>query len=313
MSIKIRICFIGDGSHAKRIKRSLSNLQVNYLCINFDRNKSLINQPDILSCDAVFLTSPNNTHADYLDQLNKSYSGYIYCEKPPINEFDQIGIFDKINYKKCFFGFNYRYSKINSFVKNIKKNYHLGCPINMSIHVSYPFAIKQAYKDSWKSKINCSPQGVVENLAIHYIDMSLEIFGKFKKIHTVLNNITKVTKVDDTAKLFIEHENSSTTDIFVSYSTSVKDEIYITFENGDIQYDGSEINFYYPKNSFGDNGLAVRPPIIAKDKINGDQIYDSSMDNCVNEFISKVIDKGFFDRKVFESTRISTLAMFQVL
>lgn len=313
MTSNIRICFIGDGSHAKRIKKSLSNLKINYLCINFDRNKSLINQPDVLSCDAVFLTSPNNTHADYLDQLNKNYSGYIYCEKPPINEFDQIKIFDKINYKKCFFGFNYRYSKINSFVDTAKKNYNLGSPINMSIHVSYPFASKKAYKASWKSKIKCSPQGVLENLAIHYIDMSLDIFGKFTKIYAVLNNFSKVSKVNDTAKLFIEHENKSTTDIFVSYSTSVKDEIFITFENGDIQYDGSVINFYYPKNSFGDDGLAVRPPVVSRAEFNGDQIYDSSMEHCVNEFITKVLNKDFFDRKIFENTRISTLAMFQIL
>jgi len=45
---------------------------------------SLIHNIQDLNSDIIFITSPNSTHANYLNKLSKSYKGYVFCEKPPI-------------------------------------------------------------------------------------------------------------------------------------------------------------------------------------------------------------------------------------
>ena len=312
METPVRICFIGDGSHANRIKNALKNLKINCSFVEFDRTKALNSQPDLLDCHAVFITSPNNTHAMYLDELNKYFYGYIYCEKPPINKINQINILENINPSKCFFGFNYRYSKIFSFVEEMKEKYNLGKEINMYIHVSYPFAIKEAYLKSWKSKITKSPLGVIENLGIHYIDLAINLFGKFRNVFIIKNNICDTGSAIDTATIFCEHENNASTQIFVSYATLVKDEIYFTFENGDINYDGITLNLLYPKNTFDESGLAVCPSIASSSEIGGYDLYDKSLNDCVEAFMAVVINEEKFESILFENSKMSTLAMLEI-
>jgi len=309
----IRISFIGDGSHAKRIKNSLKRQKIQFETVDFDRKKNLSIQDSVLACDAIFITSPNNTHANYLAEVNKFFKGYVYCEKPPINRLDEIKIYDSLDYRRFFFGFNFRYSPLVDFINKAKKNFDLGSPINLSIHVSYPFAIKKAYLESWKSNKKSSPNGVIENLAIHYIDFALNIFGIFRTISLVKNNISKNGKVADTASLFFEHINKSTTEIFVSYSSSVQERISITFENGDIHFDGNHLELYYPRDTFGHDGLAQTPPKVFFKEYNNDENYDYSLDRCLFEFITKVQSLQDFDKVLYDNSRRATMAMFGIL
>jgi len=310
MKDAIDLCFIGNGSHAGVIKNTLCDLNIKHNIVVFNRELELSKQPEVLNCAAIFIVSPNNTHAYYLRELNSVFNGYIYCEKPPVNQISEISILDEVNSSKLFFGFNYRYSDIGLFIADMSRKYGLGKMINMSIHVSYPFAIKEKYSHSWKSNVSNSPYGIIENLGIHYIDLSVTLLGRIKNIFISKRNIGQTGAVVDTATICCEHDNDATTQIFVSYISLVKDEMYFTFENGDVSYDGSVFTCFYPTACFGDSGLAIRPPAVCSLEVGEGVLYDNSMRNCLKEFMSVVMKKGSFDPCLFHNAKISVLAMF---
>jgi predicted dehydrogenase len=306
---QLKICFIGNGSHAKRIQEVLSCLSVNYRVVDFERAARLSGQIDVINCHVIFITSPNDTHAQYLSELSEHFNGYIYCEKPPINRLEDLKIFDAVDFERCFFGFNLRYSGIHGFLSDVKKQFPLGRLLNTHIHRSYPFAIKPEYQDSWKSDKTRSPHGVLENLGVHYVDLSMMFSGNIKDIRKRKINLLGSGSAVDTATIFCEHENGSTSHIFVSYATSFREEMYLTFEKGDISYDGDVSQVYYPRDSFDSRGLSIRPPVVLAKTLNSEALYDESMRNCIKEFVEVVLNKGGFNPDLALRSRSAVLAI----
>ena len=303
------VCFIGNGSHANRIKNVFSNIKIDFNFIEHDRTLDIDQQPDLLNSDIIFITSPNHTHISYLRKLSKIYEGYVYCEKPPINKFEDLEIFDLINPSKFFFGFNYRYSDIQEFILQTKEKYDIGKLVNINMHMSYPFSIKENYKHSWKSDINKSPIGVIENLGIHYIDLSVTFLGAIKQVLLNSTNINRSGTADDTASISLLHKNSSTSQIFVSYATLARENMYFAFERGDINFNGSELNAYYPRETFNNEGLSICPPVVLSKSISGELLASRSLLNCINYFINIVSRNDSFNHDLLYNSRISTFAM----
>jgi predicted dehydrogenase len=305
----LEICFIGNGSHANRIKKIISNIGHNFKFIEHNRTLDLHLQTDVLNCDIIFITSPNDTHIDYIKLLSIIYDGYVYCEKPPINKVEDLEIFDLINPSKFFFGFNYRFSEIQKFIVQTKEKYDLGELININVHMSYPYSVKEHYKYSWKSDIEKSPFGVIENLGIHYLDLSVTLLGAVKKVFLNSTNINQTGTADDTASVSLLHENGSTSQIFISYATLAREDLYFSFERGDINYNGTELNAYYPREIFNQKGLFITPPIVLSKSIDSELFNSESLKNCVDYFINIVQTNDSFEQALFNNARISTLAM----
>ena len=303
------ICFIGSGSHSDRIKKIISNIGHKFNLIEHDRTLDLDQQPDVLDCDIIFITSPNNTHIDYLRKLSTCYQGYVYCEKPPINKLEDLEIFDSINPSKLFFGFNLRYSEIHKFILQTKEKFDLGELININMHMSYPFSVKEDYKYSWKSDINKSPSGVIENVGIHLLDLSVTFLGAVKEVFLNSTNINKTGTAEDTASVSLLHENGSTSQTFVSYATLAREDIYFSFERGDVNYNGIEFNVYFPRETFNQEGLSIPPPVVLSKSINSVTLHSDSLKNCIDYFINIVLSNHDFNHDLFKNSRISTSAM----
>ncbi len=307
----LKICFIGDGNHAKRIQKILLDLNVNYSLVECDRSVDIEKQSDVMDSHVIFITSPNNTHAYYLNKLSDYYNGYVFCEKPPVNRLADFKILDKINSEKFFFGFNLRFSEIIKIIKDIDKEYDFGELINVNIHVAYPFSVKDEYSSSWKSDIDKSPCGIVENLGIHYIDLSVELLGNIVNTFKSSRNVNQTGSADDTATIFCLFENNnSTSQIFVSYSTIYRESMHFTFENGSIDYDGNEFKAYYPRETFNKKGFSVHPPLIYSKEINSELLYYQSLLKCIKEFTDVVLTNGSFNQSLISKTKASVLAMF---
>ena len=285
-------------------------MEISYDLVEYDRVADIEQQANVLNSDIIFITSPNNTHANYLKKLSKSYKGYVFCEKPPINKFEDLEIFDMIDSCRFFFGFNHRYSEIQEFISNTEELYNMGDMVNINIHMSYPFSVKEAYKHSWKSNINKSPCGVIENLGIHYIDLSVALLGRIKQVSLNSVNINKSGSAADTATFCLVHEGGSTSQIFVSYATLARESMYFSFERGDISYNGSEFNTYYPRETFGKNGLSICPPIVLSKSIDSELLYSQSLHNSISYVIKRALSNDCFNPSLIDKARISTLAMF---
>jgi len=308
----LNISFIGNGGHAKRIKNVLHRLDISFNEVVFLRDILLSDQKSLIESDIIFITSPNNTHASYLRDLSGIYKGYIYCEKPPVNELKDVDLFDKIDHRKCFFGFNLRYSKIHTILSKYILDFRLGGLVSLKVHVSYPFSIKKEYLSSWKSDITKSPQGVVENLAIHYIDMCIEFLGDISRAWINSINISGNGSAADTANIVFKHSKCGVSNIFSSYATTYQEEIYFTFEGGDVVYNGESFAVYSPRESFDNNGLAIRPKISKEQKLYCDTLYNDSIEKCVQYFIGVVLDKKDFNVSIFNQSRKTIEAMLNV-
>jgi predicted dehydrogenase len=309
MGQMLKVCFIGNGGHAKRIQKILSVLNVDYRMVDFDRTAKLSDQKGVISCDVVFITSPNHTHAQYLSALSEQFNGYIYCEKPPINRPEDLEVFNAVDFSRCFFGFNLRYSGIHEILSDAKKEFALGKLLNTHIYHSYPFATKPQYSVSWKSDVAKSPYGVVENVGIHYIDMSVTLSGNIKTLCKSTRNLIGSGSAVDTASIFCEHENGATSNIFVSYATSFREGMYLTFTNGDIEFEGDEVKVYHPRESLNDLGLAVRPPVALVKKLFGGSLHKDSMQNCIREFMNVVLNEGGFSPDLARRSKLVVSAM----
>ncbi len=292
---KISVCFIGYGSHAKRI----NNLILNYcrsIYIYKHPKKNVFEIDDLilerlLNCDVIFITSPNSTHFYYLQLLSqKRFTGYIFCEKPPINSYEDMSIFKKLNKNKTFFGFNLRYSDFFDKANDISSRKWLGTPISLIICVGYGFAFKDGYKTSWKSSSTKSPFGVIENLGIHYIDLARSILGKISELKISQSNFAKIknNKVPDTASIISTHKNGANSLIFVSYASPFIESMSLIGTNGLLEYSNNYLKIKSPRDTFSDDGLFISPKTIFQKKYDDDEFYLRSLKKELLFFLNLV-------------------------
>ena len=117
----VNVGIIGYRNHAQRL---ISLVETNSECKLkhiFHPNKKIDdfrgtnNFSDLLECDVIIISSPNLTHYEYLKKL-KSFTGYIFCEKPPavsLEDLNELKIIDDTRKRKTFFNFKYRFSELN--------------------------------------------------------------------------------------------------------------------------------------------------------------------------------------------------------
>jgi len=87
MAVKLGI--IGYKNHAERLLNILDKKKDCHVEFIYHPTKKLKDVRgtnkilDLLSCDGILISSPNDTHFSYLKKLEK-FNGYIFCEKPPV-------------------------------------------------------------------------------------------------------------------------------------------------------------------------------------------------------------------------------------
>jgi predicted dehydrogenase len=291
---------IGFGSQGKRIFSILKKLKFKNLVIfkinKFYKNKKLYtnNFSKIKKCDIVFVCSPNNTHFKYVKSLEKNI--YIFCEKPPVNNINELNKLKKMNLNRVYFNYNYRFSEINSSLQSIKK-YNFGKLLYGNIVMAHGLASKKNYNISWRSK---DKGGVYDILGIHIIDLILNNY-KISLITKKLSKFSSNYSVDN-AYFTIKLENFGQIDCYVSYSTPYKQKFEFIFENGLLEIDNKSICFKGPRNTFDNKGFFITPQILYKKKFNQQNDYHSSLEKSVNYFLKCFKNKQSFKKK---DTKIS--------
>ena len=115
----MNITIIGNGSQSKRINNILK--KKNYKNIKFfnpryKKSDTISNDKNLLNSDVIFICSPNHTHLNYIKSVNKK--SFIFCEKPPVNNINDLKKLLKINLKKIYFNFNERFNLLTSLIKS---------------------------------------------------------------------------------------------------------------------------------------------------------------------------------------------------
>jgi len=306
MAVKLGI--IGYKNHAERLLNILDKKKDCHVEFIYHPTKKLKDVRgtnkilDLLSCDGILISSPNDTHFSYLKKLEK-FNGYIFCEKPPvilISELNSLKKFKTKKKQKIFFNFNFRYKKINSLFEEIIKDKHLGKIINVNIISTHGLAFKKEYKKSWRSKGNL--HSVLDTVTVHFIDMLNLHFGKPKKIQYYTKLVAKTGIAYDTVNVDITYENGINAQILNSYASPSVNEISILTSNSWIVFRKNEFIIYHPRDTFDKKGFFKDPPIYKKLKIKKDEDYNKSLRYSLDNFVFHIKNNTPFDLKFFNTS-----------
>jgi predicted dehydrogenase len=313
------IGIIGYRNHAQRLISLVENNSECRLKYIFHPNKKIEddratnNFSHLFECDAIIIASPNKTHYDYLEKL-ESFSGYIFCEKPPVINLNELNKFKKIlkfNRKKLFFNFNYRFSKLNNVFKKYANSEEIGDIIYIEIIASQGLSFKQNYAKSWRADGINNKFNLLDTVTIHYLDLMNYYFGTSKNQFYFPKLISKNGTSFDTGQLLLEYEKFNVS-IINSYSTPFIGELSIIGTNGYISIRNEVLEVHTPRDTFDKNNFFISPPISFTEKFNMQEDYKSSLKNSFDFFISHIVDNKEFDISLYEASLKTTQLILEL-
>ncbi len=317
----MKIGLIGFGNHAQKLINIISSLnrKVEYKLYNHRENyskdieffKNVHTLEELFDCDAVFITSPNDTHFGYLKILIEKYSGYVFCEKPPVTNRDDLKYLEDVSEKdkkRIYFNFNYRFSPYFESLKNDSKKYSLGNLVTAQILQGHGLALKECYKTNWRSDKNLHKTGVIENYSIHYFDMFVTLFDFPEKYSNFTSSKSPFGDSIDNSSLSCQFKNGATLNITVSYTTPKVNKISFIFENGIIEFDTTK-RIYGPREVFDEKGLFDLPPLIVEEELSS-SLHDETLNSSIKYFLSIIDNSGEFEIKQFNSSLQTNRLLF---
>jgi len=244
----------------------------------------------------------------------EDYSGYIFCEKPPVVNFDELKSLEKIEKSRknrIFFNFNYRFSEFNEILKQNIHSDKLGHIIFVELISSQGLAFKNEYLNSWRADGENNKFNLLDTVTIHYLDLIVENFGKsinqfyFPKL--ISNNGTSY----DTGHLILEYEKLNVS-ILNSYATPLIIELNIIGTNGQLSLKNDSLVIKTPRDTFDEKDFFISPPIQTKKEIDLKEDYSQSLKKSLEFFINHVLNKKLIDEKLFKTSLETTDLIFKL-
>jgi len=297
----MKIGIIGNGNHSKRIQKILQRKKINFFIYKPKKPKyfSCDEYKKLKNCNVIFIVSPNNSHLYYLEELNKNR--YIFCEKPPVTSLSELKRLKKINHKKIYFNFNYRFSKISEILKNSPK-YKLGNLLYANIAITHGLALKNKYKKSWRSDKKKCKKGVYEIISIHYIDLINFYYNIIKINKPKLINHSRFGTSFDTSYVELNLINKSIVNIFSSYCSPYTFKLFFLFKNGVVKKEDNKITIQGPAINLDSKGFFKSPKIIKQIKTDDKKDYEESLKKSVTYFLNCAKKRINFRKKLFSKS-----------
>ena len=296
MHSNLNICIIGDGIHSKRIQKILTGKKIKFKIfkpkIKKDFEKE--NLDKLKKFNAFFITSPDNTHFYYITKLFKF--GYIFCEKPPCTNIKHLNFLKKINSRKIYYNFNYRFSKLYETLKNRKK-YNLGKLLHGTIINGHALGLKKNYRINWRSNKKISNKGILEVVSIHFLDIINNIFGIKKIEYLKLKNHSVYGNSYDNANIILTTKDNAVLSIFNSWTSELIQKNIFIFKNGSIEKNNNTIIVRGPALNLDRNNFTRPPKLKAKFRLNSNSLNNSMLLKSVEYFLKKSSEKKYFKKK----------------
>jgi predicted dehydrogenase len=303
-----KIGIIGLGNQSIKIIKFLKKIKLEPHYIYVKKKKRIYKDyknlttslNDLKKCKVIFICTPHNTHFFYINKFISKKDTYLFCEKPPANSLNDLNKIMKIDHKKIYFNFNYRFTILFKILSNTKK-YNLGNLLYGNIILAHGLATKKKYFKSWRSNKKITPLGILEILSVHFIDLILNTFGIS---NLKIENYKSLKKSNnyDTSCINIYTKCKKNVTIFNSYNSPLVEKKIFVFENGYIEQDENEINIFGPRDSFNKDGNFKKPKKIFSKKINSTEDFNNSLNDSVNYFVNKVFKKKFFSKSLFNNS-----------
>ena len=295
----MKIGIVGSGGHSKRIQQILKKKKLAFYIYKpskpnyFDKKKF----DDLKKCKVIFIISPNNTHYAYLKKLYKGR--YIFCEKPPVNNKKDLLELKKIESKKIYFNYNFRFTKIAEIIMK-KDKFKLKNLVYANLSLSHGLAQKTDYQKNWRSDLKKCPKGVFEMVSIHYVDLINYLFDVLKIEKPKLVNLSTVGSAYDTSLVEMKLKNDALVNIFSTYNSSYAKNLFFLFENGIVEQRDNILTIRGPSLNLDKKGFFKPPKIIKIIKIDENKDYLNSLHDSVIFFLDHVKKKKTFNKKILD-------------
>lgn len=276
----MKITIIGYKNHSLRLKGVLNELGYNNV-VNYNHHTDSLEESDVY-----FISSPNETHIEWIDKLN-GYDKYIFCEKPPVTNLEDLHKLEKFSNGKLYFNFNYRFSSLVKRAKEYIDTEELGKLLNINCVSTHGLAFKDSFKDNWRFNNDNLFSSIVGNLGIHYIDLIGYLCGNISNINIKTDSVVS-DKLPDTATLDV---NTDLCDgkVFLSYAAPFRNQVTLLFDNGILELLDGKVTLQTPRDSVDENGMFRPPDYICLDIFDSSkEYYNDSLKSSVRYFMDSV-------------------------
>ena len=314
----LKIGVIGDRNHAERMinivnESDKAKAKIIYHPKRKPKFKEGTNKfGDLLICDAIMILSPNSTHFDYLMALKDQYSGYVFCEKPPVSSKNELKSVKKLNPEKTFFNFNFRFNKWATHLQEFIKNGDIGEIVHAEVSWAHGLAFKESYKGSWRSNRKEHLHGVLETVVLHPLDLLIGFLGKIDEYFYRPGIVANSGTAYDTCILTTRHLDGATASIFASYATPLTERLCVIGTNGIFNAEDGIIEMRSPRDTFNHDGQFIRPPIQSHNKIDNEKVYKDSLSKSLDYFFSTCITKKTFPKELFDQSLATNQAILEI-
>jgi len=300
----LEVGIIGYRNHAARLLKIIENqtdCNVKFIyhpTKSIDDNRSTNNLDDLYQCGAIFISSPNDTHFEYIEKLRQNFDGYIFCEKPPavsLIELEKLEQFSKKEKERIFFNFNYRFSEINEIFKKHLASKQIGKILYASIIFSHGLAFKKEYKDSWRANGEKNLHNILNTVSIHFLDLINSHFGQPKYSSYNPSLISGNGNSFDTDFIVMKYSNGFSVSLLNSYASPLINEISLVGTNGYLTIRNQKLTVFSPRDNFDSNGFFIEPKIAYETNFDVTNDYNNSLQKSLDYFISHTINKFNLD------------------
>ena len=278
----MRISIIGYKNHALRLKSILNKLG-HHNILTYNHHKDTTNT--LRYSDVYFISSPNETHIDWILRLQE-YNKYIYCEKPPATNLKDLCILKNMVNEKLYFNFNYRHSSFAKLVIKHMLDEELGKLLYIHFISTHGLAFKKSFQNNWRFNGKNLFSSIIGNLGIHYVDLVEYISGGINEIESKSTSIIS-NKLPDTVNIKLNTKICNA-EIFISYAAPFRNQATAIFDNGIVELLDGQISIQTPRDTYDRTGRFAPPKkkYLYKGFNNAKDYYDNSLNQSIMYFLN---------------------------
>jgi len=301
----MKITIIGYKNHALRLKSILNKLGYDNV-VNYNYHTDSLEDSDVY-----FISSPNETHMEWIDKL-KEQDKYIFCEKPPVTNLEDLGRLELLLNMKLYFNFNYRFSSLGRSAKHYIDTKELGKLLNINCVSTHGLAFKESFQDNWRFKSDNLFSSIIGNLGIHYIDLVGYLCGNITDINIKTGSIVS-DKLPDTATLDIVNDLCDVK-VFLSYAAPFRNQVTMLFDNGILELVDGNVTLQTPRDSVDKNGMFKPPDYVHLAVFNNSkEYYDDSLKSSIEYFMNCVENNEPISTEHYNQSITSTKKLIKAL
>ena len=197
---------------------------------------------------------------------------------------------------KIYVNYNFIFSNVFAEIKKLLVSKNFGEHVYTEINSNHGLAFKKTYLDSWRA---VSKYGVAELVAVHFLNMIINLFDikNLEGVKVSSHNHSGNGKAPDTFHIISINQIKNKFSILCSYATPFDISIKIIGTNGIIYYDGKELIFRYPRETYDQNERFKSPSIKKRNLINHAKEWQQSISRSLDFFLDNVLKRQKFSRK----------------